>query len=99
MIFLRYDFLAYNKTSETIKVSNENEILWKKDLIDRNDQVSSIDKWLQTVSSICTEYVDPLTSSESVITNSLSVSKIEHFDIAPILCPDVNNVFCLFRCF
>lgn len=79
------DFLTNRKAFDTIKISSQNESLWKTAVKDKEDQVASIDKWLQTVSAIRSEYqhINLLYTNETSTYFDLSTSKIEHLDIAP----------------
>lgn len=77
------DFLDGKKASCMIQCGKENENVWKAALVDKDEQVESLDKWLKLSSAITTayKYDDFFLSEKMLLLSDLTVSTNESINI------------------
>lgn len=89
MFKLCIDFLDGSKAACMIQCGRDNENIWKAALVDKDEQLLSLDKWLKLSSAITAshKYDDVFLGEKMLLMNDLRVSTNESISIESTVFP------------
>lgn len=91
------DYLMLEKASWNVRCGKKGESIWKTAMIDKDDQVKSMDNWLKLTATLesSVESADLFVGQKLSWLNCLSLSKCEKVDVPPMADPipdgDLNS--------